>query len=68
MEARNSNGERLKSGGAPVDVDIVDPQGTEVPAKVQDNQDGTFTVTYQGGVSYFHFVYISQRWNLVCTP
>lgn len=47
VEARNGRGERLKTGGVPVDVDVTDAEGTEIPTKVTDNRDGTFSVSYQ---------------------
>eukprot|EP01114_Cavostelium_apophysatum_P014354 TRINITY_DN369_c0_g1_i1.p1 TRINITY_DN369_c0_g1~~TRINITY_DN369_c0_g1_i1.p1 ORF type:complete len:755 (+),score=260.59 TRINITY_DN369_c0_g1_i1:68-2332(+) len=47
VEVRNSRGDKLTKGGAPIDVDVSDANGVEIPAKVVDNNNGTFTVTYQ---------------------
>jgi len=46
VEVRNGHGQKITTGGAPVDVDVTDQDGTELPVKVADNRDGTFTVTY----------------------
>jgi len=45
--AKNSKGEPLTEGGLPVQVEVFGPNGLEIPVDLLDNQDGTFTVTYQ---------------------
>jgi len=45
VEARGTDGQPMKKGGDPFDVKVTGPQG-EVPAKVTDNGDGTYTVDY----------------------
>jgi filamin len=46
IEARDKNGNRRKEGGENFDVDIQGPNGP-IKAKVDDNGDGTYNVTYQ---------------------
>jgi len=45
--AKNSKGKQLTKGGDPVEVQVFDPVGAEIPAKIVDNQDGTYTCFYQ---------------------
>ncbi len=47
VEVRNSSGQKLGRGGFPIDVDVADATGVELAVRVHDNNDGTFTVTYQ---------------------
>jgi len=47
VECRNSKGEKLTRGGHPVDVDVSDGSGSELNVRVNENNDGTYTVTYQ---------------------
>lgn len=47
VETRNSAGERLNRGGDPIGVEVFDPSGVEAKVTVQDNNDGTYSVTYQ---------------------
>jgi filamin len=44
--AKNSKGQPLSSGGHPVETQVFDKVGNEVPTKVIDNHDGTYTVNY----------------------
>jgi filamin len=44
---KNKHGQPLNAPGAPVFSEVFDKAGNEIPAKVIDNQDGTFTVNYQ---------------------
>jgi len=46
IQARDKNGNDMKKGGDPFDVKINGPNGP-VPAKVKDNDDGTYTVDYK---------------------
>jgi len=46
IESRDKNGVRRKEGGEVFDVDIQGPNGP-IKAKVADNGDGTYKVTYQ---------------------
>jgi len=46
IEARNRLGERINNGGHPFEVKVVDPYGEASPARVVDNQDGSYSVTY----------------------
>lgn len=41
------NGQPKKTGGDRFDVTVEDPNFNLVPVKIQDNNDGTWTVTYQ---------------------
>lgn len=45
--AKNSKGQQLATGGAPIDVQVTDKEEKDIPAKVIDNHDGTYTVNYQ---------------------
>jgi len=45
--AKNSKGKQLTTGGHAIDVQVFDPQGTEIAAKLIDNHDGTYTANYQ---------------------
>jgi len=45
--AKNSKGKQLTAGGDPVECQVFDPTGTEITNKVIDNQDGTYTCSYQ---------------------
>src|SRR5690348_5827344 len=38
IETRNSKGDKLKTGGQPIDVDVSDPRGTEVTVHIVDNR------------------------------
>ena len=42
----DKDGNPCKTGGSPIDVEIVGPEGDPVDADVKDNQDGTYTVKY----------------------
>jgi len=46
IEAFNRNGDRINNGGHPFYVDVIDPYGSKSSAKVLDNNDGTYIVTY----------------------
>jgi filamin len=46
IEARDRLGQRINTGGDPFKVDVKGPYNRDVEAKVQDNHDGTHTVTY----------------------
>mmetsp|Transcript_17569 Transcript_17569/g.24381 ORF Transcript_17569/g.24381 Transcript_17569/m.24381 type:complete len:756 (-) Transcript_17569:39-2306(-) len=61
VETRNQNGARLHTGGWPVDVDVLDPSGSEVPVKVKDNNDGTFSVEYAPKEKGDHTVHVVLR-------
>lgn len=47
IQARNRDGDKLTRGGDPFDVEVIGPDDTPVDVKVQDNRDGTYTVTYR---------------------
>jgi len=59
--AKNSKGEQLSEGGHNVDVQVFGPTGNEVPAKVQDNKDGTYSVSYQPLDPGNHLVDVTLR-------
>jgi len=60
IQARDKLGNKCNRGGDPFKVQIKTPQGSEpVNAKVHDNKDGTYTVTYQPKVGGVHEVDIS---------
>jgi filamin len=61
VEARNCKGERLKTGGHPIDVDISDPKGIEIPVRIVDNRDGTYSVTYDPKEPGIHTVDVVVR-------
>jgi len=46
IEARNCLGDRITSGGHPFQVTIKDPHGANIPAKCNDNRDGTYSCEY----------------------
>jgi len=46
IEARNSLGDLIPTGGFPFKVMVTDPLGQTTPAQVKDNMDGTLDVTY----------------------
>jgi hypothetical protein len=45
--AKNSKGKPLPNGGHPIACEVFDPEGKELPTKIIDNHDGTYTVNYQ---------------------
>jgi len=45
--AKNSKGQQLNTGGHPIDVQVFDPNQVELPAKIVDNHDGSYVVSYQ---------------------
>jgi hypothetical protein len=45
--AKNSAGQQIKVGGVPVGVEVFSPNGSELLVNLVDNDDGTFTATYQ---------------------
>jgi hypothetical protein len=59
--AKNSKGEQLHHGGFPVFVEIFGPSGSEVPSSVLDNDDGTFSVSYQAVDPGLHSVHVILR-------
>jgi len=61
VEVRNSTGQKLNRGGYPIDVDVADGSGAEMAVKVHDNNDGTFTVTYQPVEPGLHHVDVVLR-------
>eukprot|EP01126_Amoeba_proteus_P064349 TRINITY_DN89_c0_g1_i1.p1 TRINITY_DN89_c0_g1~~TRINITY_DN89_c0_g1_i1.p1 ORF type:complete len:673 (-),score=152.43 TRINITY_DN89_c0_g1_i1:100-2118(-) len=46
VEARNKLGEKIPNGGHPFKIDVKGPFGEPVDAKIEDNGDGTYAVTY----------------------
>jgi filamin len=44
--ARDSNGQPVTPPSNPFLVEITKPDGSDLPAQVKDNKDGTYTVTY----------------------
>lgn len=46
IEARNSLGDKIPTGGFPFRVMVTDPLGITTPAQIKDNMDGTLDVTY----------------------
>jgi len=46
IQARNAAGENLTRGGDPFDVEVLGPDDIPVDARVSDNRDGTYNVTY----------------------
>lgn len=61
FQTRNNQGVRLSSGGAGVDVFITNNAGNEVPAKIVDEKDGSYTVTYQPVEPGVHTVEVVLR-------
>ena len=61
VETRNSQGNKINKGGLPIDAEVYDSEGSEVAVKVQDNQDGSFTVTYQPLDAGVHEVHVLLR-------
>jgi hypothetical protein len=47
VQSVNGRGEKMTVGGAPLEVEVFGPNGVEAPAKVTDNNDGTYSVEYQ---------------------
>jgi filamin len=47
IHAADANGNPVAPKENPFIVDIVQPDGSELPADVKDNRDGTYNVTYQ---------------------
>eukprot|EP01097_Dermamoeba_algensis_P011897 TRINITY_DN938_c0_g1_i1.p1 TRINITY_DN938_c0_g1~~TRINITY_DN938_c0_g1_i1.p1 ORF type:complete len:1157 (+),score=374.89 TRINITY_DN938_c0_g1_i1:50-3472(+) len=47
VQSANSKGEKLHTGGHPVEVEVFGPNGAECQVSVHDNNDGTYTVQYQ---------------------
>jgi filamin len=45
--AKNSKGHPLNKGGDPVEVEVSDKDGNPVHSSVVDNNDGTYSVSYQ---------------------
>jgi filamin len=45
--AKNSKGEKLPTGGHAVECEVFGPTGNEIPVKLVDNNDGTYSVSYQ---------------------
>eukprot|EP00906_Rhabdomonas_costata_P024894 RCo035697 len=58
IHSRDQSGDPLKEGGEPFKVLVKSPKGTE-PATVEDNNDGTYTVTYTPEVAGSYQVDIS---------
>jgi uncharacterized protein YkwD len=46
VEARDNAGNKVPRGGDKVQVKVSNPTGVPVPAKIKDNKDGTYAVTY----------------------
>jgi len=59
--AKNSAGEPLHQGGFPVFVEITGPTHHEVFAHVVDNNDGTFSVSYQAVDPGLHVIHVILR-------
>jgi len=59
IEARNGAGRRVPIGGHQFPVEIRAPNGTQVPSKTVDNNDGTYTVRYQPTMEGQHNVGIT---------
>jgi filamin len=47
IQARNKSGDKLTRGGDPFDVEVVGPDDTPIEARVVDNRDGTYSVSYK---------------------
>eukprot|EP01126_Amoeba_proteus_P016101 TRINITY_DN1738_c0_g1_i5.p1 TRINITY_DN1738_c0_g1~~TRINITY_DN1738_c0_g1_i5.p1 ORF type:complete len:607 (+),score=135.06 TRINITY_DN1738_c0_g1_i5:1268-3088(+) len=47
VTARDRDGKPIPEGGDDFHVSVIDPDGEEVPAVVQDNGDGTYDVEYK---------------------
>lgn len=46
VETRNSKGEKIKTGGAMIAVDVQNADGVLIDSNIKDNNDGSYTVTY----------------------
>jgi len=47
IQAKNSAGVPIRTGGHRVAVEVFGPKGTEIPVTLVDNNDGTYSATYQ---------------------
>lgn len=56
IETYNHKNERVKVGGAQFSVDVNDPVGNLIDAKIKDNGDGTYNVQYQPQDAGLHTV------------
>jgi filamin len=56
VQARDILGQDIKEGGAPFQAIVKAPDGTDIPAPVTDNKDGTYTVNYEPKVDGPHQV------------
>jgi len=61
VECRNVSGDRIYVSGLPIDVEICDPHNAEIPVKLQDNNDGSFGVTYTPQQAGKHTVHVILR-------
>jgi filamin len=64
IKARDRDGNDMGKGGDPFEVQVVGPNG-DVPAKVADNNDGTYTVNYQPTDHGKHTIYVTLKNNAV---
>jgi len=46
VTARDRFGNPINEGGDPFEVSVIDPEGRPVPAEINDNGDGTYSVVY----------------------
>eukprot|EP01101_Sappina_pedata_P002915 TRINITY_DN1312_c0_g1_i2.p1 TRINITY_DN1312_c0_g1~~TRINITY_DN1312_c0_g1_i2.p1 ORF type:complete len:1238 (+),score=740.08 TRINITY_DN1312_c0_g1_i2:52-3765(+) len=45
--SKNKDGQQLAVGGHPIEVHVYDNAGQEIASKILDNEDGTYTASYQ---------------------
>jgi len=65
IKARDREGNDMGKGGDPFEVHVVGPEGTDIPANVADNNDGTYTVNYAPTDHGKHTVYVTLKNNAV---
>jgi len=61
VEVFNAKGERYTQGGALIDINIEDPQGKEVEPNKVDNNDGSFSVSFEPKVDGKYTVEVVLR-------
>lgn len=54
IQAKDKKGRDIKNGGDPFAVKLKDPKGNDVPVKLVDNGDGTYTGSYAPQVAGPH--------------
>jgi hypothetical protein len=64
IKARDRDGNDMGKGGDPFEVQVVGPHA-DVPAKIVDNDDGTYTVNYSPTEHGKHTVYVTLKNNAV---